>query len=148
MSSKIILIVEDNADDERLTLRVLKKEGIPNEVVVVRDGAEALDYLFATGAHQGRSHDRMPQLVLLDMKLPKIDGLGVLQRLRADERTRLLPVVVFTSSREEKGLVESYKLGANSYVCKPVDFDQFAAAVRQVAMYWLGLNESAPPTKT
>ena len=118
-----------------------------NEVVVVRDGAEALDYLFATGAHQGRSHDRMPQLVLPDMKLPKIDGLGVLQRLGADERTRLLPVVVFTSSREDKDLVESYKLGANSYVCKHVDFEHFAAAVRQIGLYWLGLNESPPPIK-
>lgn len=143
MQSNSILLVEDNADDEVLTLRALKKNNIQNEVVVARDGVEALDYLFGTGAHAGRDLSRMPQVVLLDLKLPKIDGLQVLQKLRADPRTRLLPVVILTSSKEQQDLVEGYRLGANSYVRKPVDFSQFMEAVRQLGLYWLILNESA-----
>ncbi len=139
-----ILLVEDNADDEALTLRALKKNNIQNEVIIARDGVEALDYLFGTGAHAGRDLTRMPQVVLLDLKLPKVDGLQVLQRLRTDERTRLLPVVILTSSKEQQDLVEGYRLGANSYVRKPVDFSQFMEAVRQLGLYWLILNESAP----
>jgi two-component system response regulator len=142
MKEKIILLVEDNPDDELLTLRALKKSNILNEVVVARDGAEALDYLFGTGVHAGREASRMPQVVLLDLRLPKVDGLEVLQRLRADERTRLLPVVVLTSSDEEQDIVKSYSLGANSYVRKPVDFAQFSEAVRQLGLYWLLLNQS------
>ena len=144
MTPKIILLVEDNADDEVLTLRACKQNNIANEVVVTRDGVEALDYLFATGAHAGRDMSIMPALILLDLKLPKVDGLEVLQRLRADDRTRLLPVVILTSSREEQDLIRSYSLGANSYICKPVDFMQFATAVRQLGLYWLVLNECPP----
>jgi two-component system, response regulator len=139
-----ILLVEDNADDEELTLRALKKNNIHNHVVVARDGEEALDYLLGTGAHAGRDLSIMPQLVLLDLKLPKIDGLQVLQRLRADRRTRLLPVVILTSSKEQQDLIEGYSLGANSYVRKPVDFTQFIDAVKQLGLYWLILNELAP----
>ena len=138
------MLVEDNPDDELLTLRALKKNRIGNEIAVARDGAEALDFLFATGAYAGRDTSVMPQLVLLDLKLPKIDGLEVLRRLRADERTRLLPVVILTSSVEEHDLVEGYRLGANSYVRKPVDFDEFVAAARQLGLYWLLLNEPPP----
>jgi two-component system response regulator len=144
LTPKIILLVEDNADDEVLTLRACKQNNIANEVVVTRDGVEALDYLFATGAHAGRDMSIMPALILLDLKLPKVDGLEVLQRLRADDRTRLLPVVILTSSREEQDLIRSYSLGANSYICKPVDFMQFATAVRQLGLYWLVLNECPP----
>ncbi len=139
--SKVILLVEDNPDDEVLTRRALKKNNIGNEVVVARDGAEALDYLFGTGAYEGRDTNVMPQVVLLDLKLPKVDGLEVLQRLRAGERTKLLPVVVLTSSREQQDLVDSYDYGANSYIRKPVDFAQFVEAVRQLGLYWLVLNE-------
>jgi two-component system response regulator len=139
-----ILLVEDNSDDEELTLRALKKNKIHNEVMVARDGVEALDYLFGTGVHVGRDLALMPQLILLDLKLPKIDGLQVLQRLRADPRTRLLPVVILTSSKEQQDLIEGYSLGANSYVRKPVDFTQFIEAVRQLGLYWLVLNELAP----
>lgn len=139
-----ILLVEDNSDDEALTIRALKKNNIQNEVVVARDGVDALDYLFGTGAHAKRDLARMPQLILLDLKLPKIDGLQVLQRLRADPRTRLLPVVILTSSREQQDLIEGYSLGANSYVRKPVDFVRFIEAVRQLGLYWLILNEAAP----
>jgi len=139
---KTILLVEDNPDHEALTLRALKKAGLANPVVVARDGAEALDYLFCTGAYVGRNTE-MPQTVLLDLKLPKVDGLEVLQRMRADDRTRLIPVVVLTSSDEEKDLVSSYKYGANSYIRKPVDFVQFVEATRQLGLYWLVLNE--PP---
>jgi two-component system, response regulator len=139
-----ILLVEDNSDDEELTLRALKKNKIHNEVMVARDGVEALDYLFGTGVHAGRDLALMPQLILLDLKLPKIDGLQVLQRLRADPRTRLLPVVILTSSKEQQDLIEGYSLGANSYVRKPVDFTQFIEAVRQLGLYWLVLNELAP----
>jgi len=146
MDNKIILLVEDTADDVELTLRSLKKNNIFNEVVVARDGAEALDYLFATGAYAGRDPSTEPAVVLLDLKLPKIDGLEVLRRLRADERTKYLPVVVVTSSKEELDMVTSYELGANSYVRKPVDFVQFSDAVRQLGMYWLLLNEPPPST--
>jgi two-component system response regulator len=138
---KIILLVEDNPDDEKLTLRAMKKNNILNEVVVVRDGAEALDYLFGAGKYEGRDTSEAPQVILLDLNLPKIGGMEVLRRIRSDERTRVFPVVVLTSSREEKDLVESYKLGANSYICKPVDFNQFSEAIRQLGLYWLVLNE-------
>ncbi|HEX9800495.1 MAG TPA: response regulator [Thermoanaerobaculia bacterium] len=144
MRSKTILLVEDNPDDEALTLRALRKHNLGNEVVVARDGAEALDYLFATGPHAGRDASATPQLVLLDLKLPKLDGLEVLRRVRSDERTRLLPVVVLTSSREERDLIDSYRLGANSYVRKPVDFNEFVEAARQLGLYWLLLNEPPP----
>jgi two-component system response regulator len=139
---KSILLVEDNLDDEALTRRALKKNNISNEVVVARDGAEALDYLFGTGKYEGRDLSDMPQLVLLDLKLPKVDGLEVLRRMRADERTRLLPVVILTSSREQQDLVDGYGYGANSYIRKPVDFGQFVEAVRQLGLYWLVLNET------
>lgn len=144
MSKKIILLVEDNPDDELLAIRALKKNNISNEVVVARDGVEALDYLFGTGAHAGRDMSEMPQIILLDLKLPKIDGLEVLRRLRNDQRTKLLPVVVLTSSKEEQDLTESYSLGANSYIRKPVNFAQFTEAIRQLGLYWLVLNESPP----
>jgi len=142
MKNKIILLAEDNPDDVKLTLRALKKSNILNEVVVAEDGVEALDYLFGTGNHAGRDTRVLPQLMLLDLKMPKMDGLEVLQRIRGDERTKLLPVVVLTTSSEDKDRVESYKLGANSYVRKPVNFDQFVEAVRQLGLYWLVLNEA------
>jgi len=145
MDNKIILLVEDNPDDVELTLRALKKSNITNEVLVMRDGVEALDYLFATGVHADRDISIMPAVILLDLKLPKVDGLEVLRRLRADDRTKLLPVVILTSSTEERDLIDGYKLGANSYIRKPVDFAQFTEAVHQLGLYWLLLNE-APPT--
>jgi two-component system response regulator len=148
MNDKVILLVEDNPDDELLTLRALEKSNILNDVKVTRDGAEALDYLFGTGDYAGRDTSTMPQVVLLDLKLPKMDGLEVLQRLRKDERTALLPVVVLTSSNEEQDIVDSYRLGANSYIRKPVDFVQFTEAVRQLGLYWLVLNENLPAGKT
>lgn len=141
---KIILLVEDNPDDEALTIRALKQHNIANEVVVARNGAEALDYLLGTGAHQGRDLDNTPAVVLLDLKLPKIDGLEVLKQLRAHERGKHQPVVVLTSSKEEADLAESYGRGANSYIRKPVDFEQFSEAIRQVGLYWLVLNEPPP----
>jgi two-component system, response regulator len=144
MREKIILLVEDNPDDELLTLRALKKNDVTGEVVVARDGAEALDYLFATGEYAGRDTSVMPQLILLDLKLPKIDGLEVLRRLRADGRTRLLPVVILTSSNEVKDMLDGYDSGANSYVRKPVTFEQFVRAVEQLKLYWLSLNETPP----
>ena len=144
MEQRFILLVEDNPDDVELTLRALKKHNVQNEVVVVRDGAEALDYLFVTGAYACRDTDIMPAVILLDLKLPKIDGLEVLRRIRADERTKLLPVVILTSSKEEQDLINGYKLGANSYIRKPVDFIQFSEAIKQLGLYWLILNEPPP----
>lgn len=143
-SNNPILLVEDNPDDEALTLRALKKNHIMNEVVVARDGAEALDYIFATGKYAGRDLGIMPQVVLLDLNLPRIGGLEVLRRIRQDERTRLLSVVVLTSSKEDEDLIRSYSVGANSYVRKPVDFTQFTEAVKTLGLYWLLLNETAP----
>jgi two-component system response regulator len=148
MDSRTILLVEDNPDDVELTLRALRKNKIANEVVVAQDGAEALDYLFATGAHAGRDLSQVPAVVLLDLKLPKFDGIEVLRRLRADDRTRLLPVVILTSSKEEQDLINGYKFGANSYIRKPVDFNHFIDAVRQLGLYWLVLNEPPPPGDT
>jgi len=139
MEDKTILLVEDNPDDEALTLRALKRNNILNEVVVARDGAEALDFLLADDGEP-----RLPEVVLLDLKLPKIDGLEVLRRIRAHARTRRLPVVILTSSSEERDIVAGYDLGANSYIRKPVDFDQFMEAVRQLGLYWLVLNVAAP----
>lgn len=140
----LILLAEDNPDDEELALRALRTEGLAAEVAVARDGVEVLDFLFARGKHAGRDARRMPSIVLLDLKMPRMAGLEVLRRLRADERTRLLPVVVLTSSREERDLCESYLLGANSYICKPVDFGRFREAARQIGSYWLTLNEAPP----
>jgi two-component system response regulator len=136
-----ILLVEDNPDDEALTIRALKKNNIINDVVVARDGVDALDYLFGTGAHTGRDTTLVPQVILLDLKLPKVDGLEVLRAIRADPRTKCVPVVVLTSSKEEQDMVTSYSLAANSYVRKPVDFSAFIEAVRQLGLYWLVLNE-------
>ncbi|HEC20547.1 MAG TPA: response regulator [Gammaproteobacteria bacterium] len=142
MSDKIILLVEDNPDDEALTLRALKKNNIMNEVVVARDGEEALDYLFGTGKYAGRDTSVQPQVILLDLQLPKINGIEVLKRLRADPRTALQPVVILTTSSEERDIISSYASGANSYIRKPVDFNQFIEAVKQLGLYWLVLNES------
>ncbi len=144
MKNKIILLVEDNPDDEALTLRALKKNNIMNEVVVARDGAEALDYLFSRGAHADRDPHKQPAITLLDLKLPKVDGLEVLKQIRANPSTQLLPVVILTSSKEEQDLANGYRLGANSYIRKPVDFGQFMEAVRSLGLYWLVLNESPP----
>ena len=141
---KTILLVEDNPDDVELTLRALKQYNIRNEIAVVRDGAEALDYLFATGTYSNRDTSVMPAVVILDLKLPKVDGLEVLQRMRADERTKLVPVVILTSSREEQDMINGYKFGANSYVRKPVDFTQFVEAARRLGLYWLVINEPPP----
>ncbi|MGA6970148.1 MAG: response regulator [Candidatus Binatus sp.] len=145
MKEPVILLVEDNADDEALTMRALRKNNITNEIVVARDGAEALDYLFGQGAHSGRDTGLQPALILLDLKLPKVDGFEVLRKLRADKRTRLLPVVILTSSREQQDIANGYGLGANSYVRKPVDFQDFVEAVRQLGLYWLVLNEEPVP---
>jgi two-component system response regulator len=144
MSEKVILLVEDNQDDEELALLAFQKGKVANNVVVARDGVEALDYLFGTGAHAGREVSDLPQLMLLDLKLPRIDGLEVLRRIRADPRTRRLPVVILTSSKEEEDLINAYDLGVNSYVRKPVAFDQFVEAVAQLQVYWLVLNEPPP----
>jgi CheY-like chemotaxis protein len=141
---KVILLVEDNPDDEELTRRALKENNIANEVVVAHDGVEALDYLFAGGAWKDRDPKLLPQVVLLDIKLPRLDGLETLKRIRADARTRRLPVVLLTSSKEEADLIAAYDLGANSYIRKPVDFEQFTQAVHQLGLYWLVLNEIAP----
>jgi CheY-like chemotaxis protein len=142
--SAIILLVEDNPDDEELTLLALKQGNILNDVVVTRDGVEALEYLFAAGQYAGRDLSRLPQLILLDLKLPTLGGLAVLERLRADPRTQLIPIVVLASSSEEEDVLASYRLGANSYVRKPVEFHRFADAVRQLGLYWLLLNETPP----
>jgi CheY-like chemotaxis protein len=144
LNERVILLVEDNQDDEVLTLRALRKSNIRNPIVVVRDGAAALDYLFGQGAHAGRDMNIQPQVVLLDLHLPKLDGLAVLQRIREDERTKMLPVVMLTSSNEEKDLMGSYLLGVNSYVRKPVDVTAFFEAIRQLGMYWIVLNEPSP----
>ncbi len=144
MTHKFILVVEDNPDDEELTVRALKSANVANSVVVARDGAEALDFLFATGAHAGRDVAALPAVVLLDLKLPKLDGIEVLQHIRSDERTKLLPVVILTSSKEQEDVVASYRLGTNSYVRKPVHFKEFSEAVRQLGLYWFLLNESPP----
>jgi CheY-like chemotaxis protein len=144
MFDKIIMLVEDNPDDEALTLRALRKNNVQNEMVVARDGVEALDYLFGTGAYAARDLRMKPVVILLDLKLPLVDGLEVLRRLRADERTQLIPVVVLTSSKEEQDLISSYSFGCNSYIRKPVDFLQFVEAVRQLGLYWLVLNEAPP----
>ena len=141
MDNKVILLVEDNPDDEQLILRTLERSRIANGVVVAHDGVEALDYLFQTGQYEGRDAGSLPQVILLDLKLPRLDGLEVLRRLRGDERTCLLPVVILTSSDEDRDIVESYRLGANSYVRKPVDFTQFAEAVRHLGLYWLVFNQ-------
>ena len=144
MEKKIILLVEDNPDDELLTILALKKNNIMNEVVIAKDGVEALDYLFGTGAYEDRDTSVMPQVILLDLKLPGIDGLEVLRRLRNDGRMKLLRVIVFISSKEERDLIEGYNLGPNSYIRKPIDFAKFAEATRQLGLYWLVLNESLP----
>jgi CheY-like chemotaxis protein len=141
---KIILLVEDNPDDEALAIRALKRHHIGNEIVVAHDGVEALDYVFGTGIYAGRDTNSKPSVVLLDLKLPRVDGLEVLRRLRADERTKLLPVVVLTTSSEENDVISSYSLGCNSYIRKPVDFVQFSEAIRQLGMYWLLMNEPPP----
>jgi len=142
---KLILLVEDNASDEKLTLLAFRGCGVANEVAVARDGAAALDYLFATGLHAGRDVGIQPAVVLLDLKLPKVDGLDVLRRIRSDERTKLLPVVVLTASREDEDVLKSFSLGANAYVRKPVEFAEFAQAAKTLGLFWLLLNEP-PPT--
>jgi len=144
VNDKVILLVEDNPDDEALAIRALKRNHISNEIVVAHDGVEALEYLFGTGVYAGRDLRFKPAVVLLDLKLPRIDGIEVLRRLREDENNRLLPVVVLTTSSEEKDVLDSYSLGCNSYIRKPVDFLQFSEAVRQLGMYWLLMNEPPP----
>jgi two-component system, response regulator len=144
MADKYMLLVEDNPDDEILTLHALKENKIVNKVVVARDGAEALDYLFGTGTHVSRDLSERPTVILLDLKLPKIDGLEVLRRLRTNDTTRLLPVVILTTSQEDEDLITSYSLGANSYVHKPVDMDQFITAVRQLGLFWMIVNDEPP----
>src|SRR3954470_20990750 len=147
MNRKIILLVEDNANDEYLTLRALKKYNVANDVVVAHDGVEALDYLFGAGDYAGRDIKDLPLVVLLDLKLPKVDGLEVLRQIRANEHSRLLPVVILTSSNEERDVINGYKLGTNSYVQKPVDFTAFVDAVGQLGLYWLMLNQPVPSSK-
>ncbi len=144
MNRKVILLVEDNPDDVDLTLRAFRKNNISNEIVVARDGVQAIEYLSSTGMYSGNTADDLPQLVLLDLHLPKVSGLEVLRAIRADPRIRLMPVVVLTSSSEEPDIISSYQLGANSYIRKPVDFDQFLEAARQLGLYWLVLNQSPP----
>ena len=144
MNNKVILLVEDNSRDEALTRRALSKSNLLNEVVTVRDGVEAMDYLFGTGAYSGAERPALPELILLDLKLPRVDGLQVLEKIRSNEETRRVPVVVFTSSSEDEDMIRSYDLGANSYVRKPVDFAQFQEATTQLGMYWLMLNQPSP----
>ena len=143
-AGKAILLVEDNADDVALTLRAFMRSHVMNTIAVARDGIEALDYLFGRDAHADRAGAPLPTLIILDLKLPKLDGLGVLKAIRADERTRLLPVVILTSSKEEQDLISGYSLGANSYVRKPVDFAEFVEAVKVLGIYWLMMNQSPP----
>jgi two-component system response regulator len=145
MDRRPILLVEDNPDDVALTLRAFRRQRIVNEVIVARDGVEALDYLFARGAHAGRDPRALPAVMLLDLKLPRLDGLEVLKAVRSDSATRLLRIVVLTSSNEDQDILQSYDLGANSYIRKPVDFEKFVEAVGQLGLYWLLLNEAAPP---
>ncbi len=147
MKDKVILLVEDNPDDVTLTLRALKKNNILNEVVVAKDGVEALDYLFGVGIYAGRDTSVTPVVTLLDLKLPKLDGIEVLRRVRSDKRTKLIPIFILTSSREESDIVSGYSLGANSYVRKPVDFSQFTEAIRELGLYWILLNETPPIVK-
>ena len=142
MSDKTILLVADNPDDVTLTLRALKKNNLLNEVIVARDGVEALDFLFCEGNYANRAPEHLPELILLDLKLPKVDGLEVLKRIRANGRTKLLPVVILTSSNEQSDIISGYELGVNSYIRKPVDFEQFIEAVRQLGLYWLVLNQA------
>jgi CheY-like chemotaxis protein len=144
MNDKVILLVEDNPDDEALAIRALKRHHVGNTIVVAHDGVEALDYLFGTGLYAGRDVSLKPSVVLLDLKLPRVDGLEVLRRVREDDRTKLLPIVVLTTSSEEQDLLDSYSLGCNSYIRKPVDFIQFSEAIRQLGMYWLLMNEAPP----
>jgi two-component system, response regulator len=148
MTDATVLLVEDNRDDEVLTVRALTKNNIKNELIVARDGAEALEYLFGEGRYAGRDTRKMPDVILLDLKLPKIDGFEVLRRMRADERTKLLPVVILTSSNEERDRINGYGLGANSYVRKPVEFEEFVEAIKQLGLYWLILNEKPPAIET
>lgn len=145
MNKRVILVVEDNPTDEALLVRALDKSGITSTIVTVRDGLEAIEYLFATGRHSSRSPDAVPAVVLIDLNLPKLDGLEVLRRMRADYRTKLLPVAVFTSSLDEQDLINGYSLGANSYVRKPIEFSKFSKVVAQLVSYWLELNEPPPP---
>ena len=147
LNSKKILLVEDNPDDVELTLRAFKKQNIMNEVIVRRDGVEALDFFFGKDGVAGKGNIGLPSVILLDLNLPKIDGLEVLKKLRANERTKLIPIVILTSSKEQKDLVNGYKLGCNSYIRKPVDFNQFAEAIKQLGLYWLVLNEALPESK-
>jgi len=140
-----ILLVEDNPNDLELALHALRKNNLANHIEIVRDGAEALEYIFATGAYAQRNIDDVPQVILLDLKLPKVDGLEVLRRIKADDRTKAIPVVILTSSQEERDIVESYQLGVNSYITKPVDFEQFTEVVRQLGLYWLLLNQRPRP---
>lgn len=144
MTDKYLLLVEDNMDDEELTLRALRRSNVVNEIVVVRDGVEALDFLFGSGIHAGRDIELLPEVVLLDLKLPKLNGADVLQRMRAHPRTKLTPVVVLTSSSEDEDVIASYKLGANSYVRKPVGFADFTEAIRSLGLYWMLLNRAPP----
>ncbi len=144
MNKNIILLVEDNPDDEALTIRALKKDNIVNEIIVARDGAEALDYLYGNGSYKDRNMSIQPELIILDLKLPKIDGIEVLRKIRSEKKTELLPVIILTSSNEEKDLINSYSLGANSFIRKPVDFNQIIEAAKQLKLYWLDLNEQPP----
>lgn len=144
MEAKPILLIEDNPDDVELTLRAFKKNNIVDQVLVIHDGAEALDYLYGLGSYAGHGLNHMPRIILLDLKLPKLDGLELLRRIRAHERTQLLPIVVFTSSQEEKDLLDSYKFGANSFIRKPVDSEQFMQVIEQLGRYWLSLNQPPP----
>jgi len=143
-AKNVLLLVEDNPDDEELTLLAFEQSNLSKEVVVAHDGVEALDYLFGTGIYANRNTDAMPSLILLDLQLPKINGLEVLQRIRSDSRTQLLPVVILSTSNEQRDLINSYSLGCNSYIRKPVDYDQFVTAVQQLGMYWLLINEPPP----